>query len=328
MSLKDLESAVDKTIKKECDKKKHKDVTIIGVSVWENDQDAVEPFVKDTMGDKMDYSVALDAVPAKGDPNDGAMAKNWMAAAEAIMTTDTVPKAVSRRATIGGRTVTVTGICKGAGMIRPNMATMLGFVATDNEGLESLSCATLVRVRAPGSEPLRVERAALGGELVDEAVLQTLLGVEDAAGLDHHEGGREARDARQEPRDPAIRAEPEPHHGRAHARARVGESPITREGEREPGAHRGTVDRRDDRLVQLHVAEHGLGAVDLLLGDAGRHEDAAEHEVLHREALRLARRDVAPGLRGGNRAEELQRRQHVHDRHLLVRHRQLRPHNR
>ncbi|MFP5461920.1 MAG: bifunctional glutamate N-acetyltransferase/amino-acid acetyltransferase ArgJ [Gammaproteobacteria bacterium] len=55
----------------------------------------------------------------------------WAEAAEAIMTTDTVPKAASRRAEIGGCQVTVTGISKGAGMIRPNMATMLGFVATD-----------------------------------------------------------------------------------------------------------------------------------------------------------------------------------------------------
>jgi glutamate N-acetyltransferase/amino-acid N-acetyltransferase len=55
----------------------------------------------------------------------------WGVAAEAIMTTDTVPKAASRRVTIGGRSATVTGISKGAGMIRPNMATMLGFVATD-----------------------------------------------------------------------------------------------------------------------------------------------------------------------------------------------------
>jgi len=58
-------------------------------------------------------------------------AANWPSAAEAIMTTDTVPKAASRRVHIGGRTVTVTGISKGAGMIRPNMATMLGFIATD-----------------------------------------------------------------------------------------------------------------------------------------------------------------------------------------------------
>jgi glutamate N-acetyltransferase/amino-acid N-acetyltransferase len=55
----------------------------------------------------------------------------WHDAAHAIMTTDTVAKAASRRLTIAGRQVTITGISKGAGMIRPNMATMLGFVATD-----------------------------------------------------------------------------------------------------------------------------------------------------------------------------------------------------
>jgi glutamate N-acetyltransferase/amino-acid N-acetyltransferase len=58
-------------------------------------------------------------------------ADNWHAAAHAIMTTDTVAKAASRRLEIDGRSVTITGISKGAGMIRPNMATMLGFVATD-----------------------------------------------------------------------------------------------------------------------------------------------------------------------------------------------------
>ena len=56
---------------------------------------------------------------------------NWARAAEGIMTTDTVPKAFSKQVQIGGITVTVTGISKGAGMIRPNMATMLGFLATD-----------------------------------------------------------------------------------------------------------------------------------------------------------------------------------------------------
>jgi glutamate N-acetyltransferase/amino-acid N-acetyltransferase len=56
---------------------------------------------------------------------------HWAQAAQGIMTTDTLPKAVSRQVQIGGRTVTVTGISKGAGMIRPNMATMLGFMATD-----------------------------------------------------------------------------------------------------------------------------------------------------------------------------------------------------
>ncbi|MBX9269415.1 bifunctional glutamate N-acetyltransferase/amino-acid acetyltransferase ArgJ [Chromobacterium violaceum] len=56
---------------------------------------------------------------------------DWAEAAEAIMTTDTLAKAASRRLDIGGKAVTVTGIAKGSGMIHPNMATMLGFVATD-----------------------------------------------------------------------------------------------------------------------------------------------------------------------------------------------------
>lgn len=58
-------------------------------------------------------------------------ADHWAQAAEAIMTTDTLPKAASAQVQIGGKTVTITGISKGAGMIRPNMATMLGFIATD-----------------------------------------------------------------------------------------------------------------------------------------------------------------------------------------------------
>lgn len=58
-------------------------------------------------------------------------ADNWFNAAHAIMTTDIVPKAASKQVQIGGKTVTVTGIAKGSGMIRPNMATMLGYVATD-----------------------------------------------------------------------------------------------------------------------------------------------------------------------------------------------------
>ena len=57
--------------------------------------------------------------------------KNWVDAATAIMTTDTVAKAFSRRIDIHGKAVSVTGIAKGSGMIRPNMATMLGFIATD-----------------------------------------------------------------------------------------------------------------------------------------------------------------------------------------------------
>ena len=58
-------------------------------------------------------------------------ADNWFDAAHAIMTTDVVAKAVSRQVQINGKTVTVTGMSKGSGMIHPNMATMLGYIATD-----------------------------------------------------------------------------------------------------------------------------------------------------------------------------------------------------
>lgn len=56
---------------------------------------------------------------------------NWIDAAEAIMTTDTVPKCYSKRVELDGQEITITGISKGSGMIEPHMATMLGFIATD-----------------------------------------------------------------------------------------------------------------------------------------------------------------------------------------------------
>ena len=77
-------------------------------------------------------------------------ADNWANAAEAIMTTDTVAKAFSSRIMLAGRVVTITGIAKGAGMIRPNMATMLGFMATDACVSQSLM-AKLARELAEGS---------------------------------------------------------------------------------------------------------------------------------------------------------------------------------
>jgi glutamate N-acetyltransferase/amino-acid N-acetyltransferase len=79
-----------------------------------------------------------------------AQADHWARAAEAIMTTDTVAKAFSKRITLGGTSVTITGISKGAGMIRPNMATMLGFMATDACVSQSLM-AQLARELAEGS---------------------------------------------------------------------------------------------------------------------------------------------------------------------------------
>lgn len=73
-------------------------------------------------------------------------ADGWHDAAHGIMTTDTVAKATSRQVQIGGKTVTLTGISKGAGMIKPNMATMLGFLATDADVAQPVLDALLKEV--------------------------------------------------------------------------------------------------------------------------------------------------------------------------------------
>ncbi|UCV22275.1 bifunctional glutamate N-acetyltransferase/amino-acid acetyltransferase ArgJ [Ferribacterium limneticum] len=77
-------------------------------------------------------------------------ADNWHAAAHGIMTTDTVAKAASRIVTVNGKKVTISGVSKGAGMIRPNMATMLGFLATD-AGIAQSLLDKLVREAADAS---------------------------------------------------------------------------------------------------------------------------------------------------------------------------------
>ncbi|MCZ2103468.1 MAG: bifunctional glutamate N-acetyltransferase/amino-acid acetyltransferase ArgJ [Comamonadaceae bacterium] len=87
-----------------------------------------------------------------------ARADHWLRAAQAIMTTDTVPKAASTRVMIAGTPVHVSGIAKGAGMIHPNMATMLGFVATDaavdpallRQAVRELADASFNRVTVDG----------------------------------------------------------------------------------------------------------------------------------------------------------------------------------
>ena len=87
-------------------------------------------------------------------PSDG-----WSEAAQGIMTTDTLPKAASRQITIGGRLVTVTGISKGAGMIRPKMATMLGFIGTD-----ALIEPALLQLLVREAADLSFNRIAIDGD--------------------------------------------------------------------------------------------------------------------------------------------------------------------
>ncbi len=88
----------------------------------------VLPFSTGVIGEKLQVEHITDALPALTSQLDG---DNWLLAARGIMTTDTRPKIASRELEVGGKSVTVTGIAKGAGMIQPNMATMLTYIATD-----------------------------------------------------------------------------------------------------------------------------------------------------------------------------------------------------
>ena len=84
----------------------------------------VLPFSTGVILEPLPYEKIIAALPDR-------QTADWAQAAEAIITTDVLPKATSRQIVVDGKTVTITGIAKGAGMIHPNMATMLGFIATD-----------------------------------------------------------------------------------------------------------------------------------------------------------------------------------------------------
>ena len=94
------------------------------------DQNQVLPFSTGVILEPLPADKMIAAMPtAVADLN----AQNWFPAASSIMTTDTVPKISSKQIEVNGRTITITGISKGAGMIKPNMATMLSFIGTDAE---------------------------------------------------------------------------------------------------------------------------------------------------------------------------------------------------
>ena len=90
--------------------------------------EAVLPFSTGVIGESFPTQTLVDALPVA---QQDLSTDNWLAAAKAIMTTDTVAKGYSEQITLDGKTITITGIAKGSGMIRPDMATMLAYIATD-----------------------------------------------------------------------------------------------------------------------------------------------------------------------------------------------------
>ncbi len=95
----------------------------------------VLPYSTGVIGEPLPVDRILEALPAA---LDACREDGWGDAAEGILTTDTRPKGASLQVTLEGRTVNLTGIAKGAGMIKPNMATMLAYVATDAAVEQSL----------------------------------------------------------------------------------------------------------------------------------------------------------------------------------------------
>jgi glutamate N-acetyltransferase/amino-acid N-acetyltransferase len=100
----------------------------------------VLPFSTGVIGQSLPVAKVVAALPAAAAD---LSATHWSKAAHAIMTTDTFPKGVSKTISIAGQTISFNGISKGAGMIQPNMATMLGFIATDARISQTLLQACL-----------------------------------------------------------------------------------------------------------------------------------------------------------------------------------------
>lgn len=96
-------------------------------------KEQVLPFSTGVIGENLPVKCFSNSLPKAIDELNS---NNWLSAAKGVMTTDTVAKAISTQIEIDGETITITGIAKGSGMIKPNMATMLSYIATD-AGIES-----------------------------------------------------------------------------------------------------------------------------------------------------------------------------------------------
>ena len=116
--------------------------------------DQVLPFSTGVIGENLPVEKINEALP---DAVENLSGRHWSEAAHAIMTTDTFAKGASRTIEIAGQTVSITGIAKGAGMIQPNMATMLAFIATDASVSQSVLQACLQQVVAQSFNRITVD---------------------------------------------------------------------------------------------------------------------------------------------------------------------------
>ena len=127
------------------------------------------PFSTGVIGEPLPVDTICNAVPAS---KENLAVGGWHDAAEGILTTDTRPKGASIQCDINGSQVTITGICKGSGMIKPNMATMLGFVATDAAIDEELLHAALRKANGKSFNRITVD----GDTSTNDAVMLVATG--------------------------------------------------------------------------------------------------------------------------------------------------------
>ncbi|MDB2649376.1 bifunctional glutamate N-acetyltransferase/amino-acid acetyltransferase ArgJ [Porticoccaceae bacterium] len=129
----------------------------------------VLPYSTGVIGEPLPVDLICHSVPAALDQ----LSENgWADAAEGILTTDTRPKGASIQCDINGSPVTITGICKGSGMIKPNMATMLGYVATDAVINEELLHAALQKANGKSFNRITVD----GDTSTNDAVMLVATG--------------------------------------------------------------------------------------------------------------------------------------------------------
>ena len=129
----------------------------------------VLPFSTGVIGEPLPVDTICSAVAAA---KQNLSINGWQDAAEGILTTDTRPKGASLQCDINGSPVTITGICKGSGMIKPNMATMLGFVATDAAIDEELLHAALRKANGKSFNRITVD----GDTSTNDAVMLVATG--------------------------------------------------------------------------------------------------------------------------------------------------------
>jgi glutamate N-acetyltransferase/amino-acid N-acetyltransferase len=140
------------------------------------------PFSTGVIGQRLPMERLLAALPAViADPVEA----GWPLAARAIMTTDTVPKLVSRQFESGGQTITVTGMAKGSGMICPDMATMLAYVATD----AAVDAALLRRCLEQAVEPSFNAITVDGDTSTNDACVLLASGASQAPRIDAADSG-------------------------------------------------------------------------------------------------------------------------------------------